>query len=238
MCRLGNEECILSPDLSTRRNAASYSIAGCRVVGEWKWESRMSRLMRAHAPRALSCCRGESKLGGISEGVMSITWSVTLSYTVARQLKTSRINTSQVNLFRWSFASIVCCCLFAKLPPRPSQLERCDCQYTSNRRAASIAPVGREPPKHALDRSAGVRRSISMRPLTKLIDLSSRLFEDDSHSVVEIRTDSLSTLRELGPPDLVHLVKQPVKSTNKQVIEHPWAKETISGIQTATRSVC
>lgn len=46
-----------------------------------------------------------------------------------------------------------------------------------------------------------------------------RLFEDDSHSVIEIRTDSLQTLRELGPPDLVHLIKQPTKSsTAKQVI--------------------
>jgi len=45
------------------------------------------------------------------------------------------------------------------------------------------------------------------------------LFEDDSHSVVEIRTDSLQSLRELGPPDLVYLVKQPVKtsSTSKQL---------------------
>jgi hypothetical protein len=52
-----------------------------------------------------------------------------------------------------------------------------------------------------------------------LLILHTRLFEDDAHSVVEIRTDSLSTLRELGPPDLVHLIKQPVKSANKQVIE-------------------
>ncbi|KAK4553614.1 bud site selection protein [Recurvomyces mirabilis] len=44
------------------------------------------------------------------------------------------------------------------------------------------------------------------------------LYEDESHSVIEIRTDSLQTLRELGPPDLVHLVKQPVgKSSAKQV---------------------
>jgi len=35
--------------------------------------------------------------------------------------------------------------------------------------------------------------------------------------VIEIRTDSLQSLRELGPPDLVHLVKQPVKSTAKSV---------------------
>ncbi|KAF2723137.1 chaps-domain-containing protein [Polychaeton citri CBS 116435] len=46
------------------------------------------------------------------------------------------------------------------------------------------------------------------------------LYEDDQHSqhsVVETRTESLQTLRELGPPDLVHLVKQPVKSTTKQI---------------------
>ncbi|EMC93042.1 hypothetical protein BAUCODRAFT_37962 [Baudoinia panamericana UAMH 10762] len=43
------------------------------------------------------------------------------------------------------------------------------------------------------------------------------LYEDDAHSVVEIRTDSLSSLRELGPPDLVHIVKQPVKSSAKQI---------------------
>ncbi|KAH9844823.1 clathrin-coated vesicle protein [Teratosphaeria destructans] len=43
------------------------------------------------------------------------------------------------------------------------------------------------------------------------------LHEDEAHSVVDIRTESLATLRELGPPDLVHLVKQPLKSTSKQV---------------------
>ncbi|KAK5129709.1 hypothetical protein LTR08_002953 [Meristemomyces frigidus] len=43
------------------------------------------------------------------------------------------------------------------------------------------------------------------------------LYEDDAHSVIEIRTDSLPSLRELGPPDLVHLMKQPVKSTTKQI---------------------
>jgi hypothetical protein len=52
---------------------------------------------------------------------------------------------------------------------------------------------------------------------TSHADTIRRLYEDDSHSVVEIRTDSLQSLRELGPPDLVHLVKQPVKSTSKQV---------------------
>ena len=34
--------------------------------------------------------------------------------------------------------------------------------------------------------------------------------------MIEIRTDSLQGLRELGPPDLVSLVKQPSKS--KQVM--------------------
>ena len=49
------------------------------------------------------------------------------------------------------------------------------------------------------------------------LTVDARLFEDDAHSVIEIRTDSLQTLRELGPPDLVHLVKQPIKSSLKQV---------------------
>ncbi|KAF2086703.1 chaps-domain-containing protein [Saccharata proteae CBS 121410] len=42
------------------------------------------------------------------------------------------------------------------------------------------------------------------------------IFEDEIHTVVEARTETLQTLRELGPPDLVHLIKQP-KSTTKQV---------------------
>ncbi|EME41813.1 hypothetical protein DOTSEDRAFT_74022 [Dothistroma septosporum NZE10] len=40
------------------------------------------------------------------------------------------------------------------------------------------------------------------------------LFEDEQHSVIEIRTESLAALRELGPPDLVHLIKQPSKSSS------------------------
>jgi hypothetical protein len=31
-------------------------------------------------------------------------------------------------------------------------------------------------------------------------------------------------LRELGPPDLIHLIKQPNKSTTKQVMAH-WELE-------------
>ena len=43
------------------------------------------------------------------------------------------------------------------------------------------------------------------------------IYEDELHSAIEARSESLQTLRELGPPDLVHLIKQPVKSTSKQV---------------------
>lgn len=53
-----------------------------------------------------------------------------------------------------------------------------------------------------------------------------RLFEDDAQSVIEVRTDSLQTLRELGPPDLVHLVKQPAKSSaSKQVSPTAWNRK-------------
>ncbi|KAJ4342560.1 bud site selection protein [Ascochyta clinopodiicola] len=43
-----------------------------------------------------------------------------------------------------------------------------------------------------------------------------RIYEDELHSAIESRSESLQTLRELGPPDLVHLIKQPLKSTTKQ----------------------
>ncbi|KAF9697264.1 hypothetical protein EKO04_004584 [Ascochyta lentis] len=42
------------------------------------------------------------------------------------------------------------------------------------------------------------------------------IYEDELHSAIEARSESLQTLRELGPPDLVHLIKQPIKSTSKQ----------------------
>ncbi|KZM28367.1 bud site selection protein [Ascochyta rabiei] len=42
------------------------------------------------------------------------------------------------------------------------------------------------------------------------------IYEDELHSAIESRSESLQTLRELGPPDLVHLIKQPIKSTSKQ----------------------
>lgn len=52
---------------------------------------------------------------------------------------------------------------------------------------------------------------------TGIDDCASRLYEDDAHSVIDVRTDSLQTLRELGPPDLVHFVRQATKSS-KQVL--------------------
>lgn len=42
------------------------------------------------------------------------------------------------------------------------------------------------------------------------------IIEEEIESAVDSRNESLPTLRELGPPDLVHLVKQSVKSGNKQ----------------------
>lgn len=43
------------------------------------------------------------------------------------------------------------------------------------------------------------------------------LYEEELLSAIEARTEALQALRELGPPDLVHLIKQPVKSTSKQI---------------------
>ncbi|KAF2097912.1 chaps-domain-containing protein [Rhizodiscina lignyota] len=43
------------------------------------------------------------------------------------------------------------------------------------------------------------------------------IFEDEIQTVVDARTDTLQGLRELGPPDLVHLIKSPIKSQNKQI---------------------
>ncbi|KAI9855248.1 MAG: hypothetical protein M1813_000481 [Trichoglossum hirsutum] len=42
------------------------------------------------------------------------------------------------------------------------------------------------------------------------------LVEERTHESIDIRTESLQTLRELGPPDLVHLIKNPVKTASKE----------------------
>ncbi|KAL8688456.1 MAG: hypothetical protein Q9218_005637 [Villophora microphyllina] len=42
------------------------------------------------------------------------------------------------------------------------------------------------------------------------------IVEEEIESAIDSRNEALPTLRELGPPDLVHLVKQSIKSGNKQ----------------------
>ncbi|KAF2457885.1 Chs5p-Arf1p-binding proteins-domain-containing protein [Lineolata rhizophorae] len=44
------------------------------------------------------------------------------------------------------------------------------------------------------------------------------IYEEELHTAVDARTDCLQACRETGPPDLVHLVKQPIKSQTKQKV--------------------
>jgi hypothetical protein len=44
--------------------------------------------------------------------------------------------------------------------------------------------------------------------------------EDLLHESIDARTESLVALRELGPPDLVHLVKQSTRNQSKQGVYH------------------
>ena len=44
-----------------------------------------------------------------------------------------------------------------------------------------------------------------------------RVIEQNIESAIDSRNEALSTLRELGPPDLVHLTKQSTKSGTRQV---------------------
>ncbi|KAL1301901.1 hypothetical protein AAFC00_006080 [Neodothiora populina] len=44
------------------------------------------------------------------------------------------------------------------------------------------------------------------------------IFEQEDNAAVELRTEGLQHLRELGPPDLVELVKQPVKSSTAKPV--------------------
>lgn len=43
------------------------------------------------------------------------------------------------------------------------------------------------------------------------------LYEKELYASIDARSASLRSLRELGPPDLVHFVKQNVKSGSKSV---------------------
>ena len=50
---------------------------------------------------------------------------------------------------------------------------------------------------------------------------SHRIYEEeDVFSAVEVRTESLQNLRELGPPDLVYLIKQSKTNPSRQVYLH------------------
>lgn len=45
-----------------------------------------------------------------------------------------------------------------------------------------------------------------------------RIYDDeDVYAAIDARTESLQNLRELGPPDLVYLVKQSKTNPNRQV---------------------
>jgi hypothetical protein len=45
-----------------------------------------------------------------------------------------------------------------------------------------------------------------------------RIIEDEGiYTAIEARTEALQTLRELGPPDLVNLIKQSTKVAGRQV---------------------
>ena len=51
----------------------------------------------------------------------------------------------------------------------------------------------------------------------RLLILDLRLTEEILHESIDARTEALATLRELGPPDLVHLVKASSRNPGKQV---------------------
>ncbi len=60
---------------------------------------------------------------------------------------------------------------------------------------------------------------------------SIRIVEDEIESAIESRTEALNALRELGPPDLVHLVKQSVKSGGRQVRLCHWRPKDLITFQ-------
>jgi len=50
------------------------------------------------------------------------------------------------------------------------------------------------------------------------LGFSNRIYEnEDLFAAIDARTESLQNLRELGPPDLVYLVKQTKTNPNRQV---------------------
>ncbi|OJJ87468.1 ChAPs family protein [Aspergillus glaucus CBS 516.65] len=57
--------------------------------------------------------------------------------------------------------------------------------------------------------------------------------EDDIYAAVDARTETLQNLRELGPPDLVYLVKQPKASGSRQV-EQTGVYHHVTGIDASS----
>lgn len=72
---------------------------------------------------------------------------------------------------------------------------------------------------------------INLRGIWPQTDIfyTSRIYEEeDIYAAVDARTESLQSLRELGPPDLIYLVKQPKANANRQVrIDTPGLDSTL-----------
>jgi hypothetical protein len=61
-----------------------------------------------------------------------------------------------------------------------------------------------------------------------------RVVEVELESAIEARNEALATLRELGPPDLVHLTRQSNKSASKLV--RKMSEDMNSGLTVARRA--
>ena len=79
-------------------------------------------------------------------------------------------------------------------------------------------------PEYALSFSGPVPSRYTLSSLSSLRGFlalnsyaSRRIVEQEIHESIVARTDSLQGLRELGPPDLVHLIKSQPKSAVKEV---------------------
>lgn len=66
----------------------------------------------------------------------------------------------------------------------------------------------------------------------------SRIVEEEIESAIDSRNEALASLRELGPPDLVHLVKQSIKSGGRQVRMHKDENYTRSFVDRGCRLEC
>jgi len=64
------------------------------------------------------------------------------------------------------------------------------------------------------DCATGKRYKLTFEDLPRIHE------EEDIYVAVDARTESLQSLRELGPPDLVYLVKQPKANSTRQVCQY------------------